>query len=95
MYSVGDTLGPYFLVRKIGRGNFGVVWLAEKRSAIATTQFALKLPVDDDVDIESIKQEAALWSQVSGHPNILPIIEADIYIVGCGDRRNEIGVDSS
>jgi serine/threonine protein kinase len=79
MFRAGDTLGPYTLVRKIGRGQFGVVWLAEKRSAIATTQFALKLPLDEDIDIEAIKQEAALWSHVSGHPNILPIIEADIY----------------
>ncbi len=79
MYRSGDSIGPYNLVRKIGRGNFGIVWLAEKRGQIATTQFALKLPLDDEVDLEAIKQEAALWSHVSGHPNILPIIEADIY----------------
>ena len=27
----------------------------------------------------AIKQEAALWEQASGHPNILPIIDADEY----------------
>lgn len=72
-------LGPYTLVSKIGRGAFGVVWLAEKRSAIATTRFALKLPRDEDIDLEAFKQEAAIWLQASGHPNVVPLIEADIY----------------
>jgi WD40 repeat protein len=72
-------LGPYTLVSKIGRGAFGVVWLAEKKSSIATTRFALKLPRDEDIDLEAFKQEAAIWLQASGHPNVVPLIEADIY----------------
>jgi WD40 repeat protein/serine/threonine protein kinase len=72
-------LGPYTLVSKLGRGAFGVVWLAEKKSAIATMRFALKLPRDEDIDLEAFKQEAAIWLQASGHPNVLPMIEADIY----------------
>ncbi|HEY0545092.1 MAG TPA: serine/threonine-protein kinase [Pyrinomonadaceae bacterium] len=74
-----DKIGPYTLVSKLGRGAFGVVWLAEKRTSITTTRFALKLPKDEDIDIEAVKQEAALWVHASGHPNVLPIIEADIY----------------
>ncbi len=72
-------LGPYTLVSKIGRGAFGVVWLAEKRSSIATTRFALKLPRDEDIDLDAFKHEAAIWLQASGHPNVVPMIEADIY----------------
>jgi len=72
-------LGPYTLVSKIGVGGFGVVWLAEKRTAIATTQFALKLPRGEDIDLEAFKHEAAIWIQASGHPNVLPLIDADIY----------------
>jgi serine/threonine protein kinase len=72
-------LGPYTLIEKIGRGAFGVVWLAEKRGAIVTTRLALKLPHSDDVDLEAIRGEAAVWVQASGHPNVIPIIEADIY----------------
>ena len=72
-------IGSYTLISKLGGGGFGVVWLAEKRTAIATTRFALKLARDQDVDIEAFKQEAVIWAQVSGHPNVLPIIEADIY----------------
>jgi serine/threonine protein kinase len=55
------------------------VWLAEKRSVFATTQVALKMPNDEDVDLNAVKREASLWEKASGHPNILPIIEADIY----------------
>ena len=72
-------LGPYTLIRKIGRGAFGVVWLAEKQTAIATTRFAVKLARDEDIDLDILKQEAAIWVQASGHPNVLPMIDADIY----------------
>jgi serine/threonine protein kinase/Tol biopolymer transport system component len=74
-----SKIGSYTLISKIGSGGFGVVWLAEKRTAITTTRFALKLARNEDVDIEVFKQEAAIWAQVSGHPNVLPIIEADIH----------------
>lgn len=37
------------------------------------------MPVDEEVDLEAVRQEALLWVQASGHPNILPIIEADLY----------------
>jgi eukaryotic-like serine/threonine-protein kinase len=71
--------GPYVLVRKIGHGAFGVVWLAEKRTAIATTRFALKLARDEEIDLAAFKQEAAIWVEASGHANVVPLIEADIY----------------
>ena len=72
-------LGPYTLIRKIGRGAFGVVWLAEKQTSIATTSFALKLPRDEDIDLEVFKQEASIWVQASGHTNVVALIEADTY----------------
>src|SRR5947209_419645 len=71
-------IGPYILVSKIGEGQFGVVWLAERRTQITTTRFAIKLPKATDVNIAEIKQEAEVWMQASGHPNVLPIIEAEI-----------------
>lgn len=75
----GDNIGPYTLLEKLGRGGFGVVWLAEKRTALATRKVAIKLPNDDDVDLDAIRREAALWIEVSDHPNILSFIDADIY----------------
>lgn len=79
MFRQNDKIGPYILVRELGRGAFGVVWLAERRTSISTTRFALKLPIDAEIDIDAVKQEAAVWVRASGHPNVLPIIEADVY----------------
>gem|GEM_PF-6063554 len=78
MFRPEDRIGPYILVRRLGQGGFGEVWLAEKRSVITVTQFALKLPLDPEQDLDKIRQEAELWKMAGGHPNVLPIIEADI-----------------
>ena len=79
MPRAGDSIGPYTLVKRLGQGSFGVVWLAEKRSAIASTEFALKIPMDESLELETIRREALVWKKAAGHPNILPIIEADVY----------------
>jgi serine/threonine protein kinase len=79
MFRSGDRIGPYTLVNKLGKGAFGVVWLAERRTQITTTNVAIKIPLDEEISIETIKNEADLWVRASGHPNILPIIEADIH----------------
>ena len=74
-----DIIGPYTLIRRLGRGSFGIVWLAEKRSQIVTTQVALKIAYDDEIDLELIKEEARIWLQAGGHPNIVRFIDADVY----------------
>lgn len=79
MFRPGDQIGPYTHINKLGKGAFGVVWLAERRTQITTTTAAIKIPFDEDIDIEKIKNEADVWVRASGHPNVLPIIEADIY----------------
>src|SRR5262245_37370148 len=79
MPRANDRIGPYTLVRELGRGGFGVVWLAERRGAFATTQVALKLTLDDEPDLQAITQESQVWARLAGHPNVLPIIEADRY----------------
>lgn|SRR2546423_7130466 len=74
-----ERIGPYTLIRKIGRGAFGEVWLAERPTSLATTTVALKLPLNDEIDLELVKREASLWVQASGHSNVLSLIEADVY----------------
>lgn len=78
MFRAGDQLGSYNLIQRLGRGAFGEVWLAEEKTAISTYKVALKLPNSEDIDFEAIRQEAGVWEDVKGHPNILPIIKADI-----------------
>lgn len=79
MLKSNDQIGPYTLIRQLGHGGFGVVWLAERRSKFATTQVAVKIAIDTEPDLDEIAQESRLWAQISAHPNILPIIEADMY----------------
>ena len=79
MFRKDQQIGIYTLVRPLGRGGFGEVWLAERRTKFVTTKVAVKLPHDEQVDHEAVKHEAQLWEQASGHPNILPIIDADEY----------------
>ena len=77
MFRAGERIGSYNLIRRLGRGTFGEVWLAEEETLISTHKVALKLPNDEDIDLEVIRLEATVWESVKGHPNILPIIKAD------------------
>jgi len=79
MFREGQQIGAYTLIGKLGKGGFGEVWLAEKRSQFIVKRVAVKLPLDDQVNFDAIRQEAQLWEAASGHPNVLPIIDADVY----------------
>ncbi len=79
MFHEGEQIGPYMLVRKLGKGGFGEVWLAEKRSQFLAKKVAIKLLDGGQVNFETIQREAVLWEAASGHPNVLPIIDADAY----------------
>jgi serine/threonine protein kinase len=79
MFHAGQQIGLYTLIEKIGKGSFGEVWMAEKRTQFVTKRVAIKLPHNEILDFEAIRQEATLWEEASGHPNVLPIIDADVY----------------
>ncbi len=77
--SPGRQIGPYTLIKRLGGGQFSDVWLGERRGRFATTQVALKIIHEELQDQEEIARESQLWAQIGTHPNILPIIESDIY----------------
>ena len=79
MFKSGKKIGNYTLVKPLGKGGFGEVWLAVREAKFVTTSVAVKLPTNEVIDPEDIKNEAVLWEKASGHPNVLPIIEADEY----------------
>jgi WD40 repeat protein len=79
VFHAQQQIGPYTLMRMLGQGGFGQVWLAEKRGSLLTPQVALKLPLDPDPDLTAVQQEARLWLQASGHPNVLPVLDAEVY----------------
>ncbi len=72
-------IGPYTLVRWLGDGTFGEVWLANYTTKIVTIPVAVKLPLSDEIDLDEFRNEAKVWVEAGNHPNILPLITADIY----------------
>jgi eukaryotic-like serine/threonine-protein kinase len=83
MFSPGDVVGPYTLVRNLGEGHFGVVWLAEHGNRPSHREVALKALKHSDSNL--ILQEVFNWAKADGHPNVLTILEAGVYPTRHGD----------
>jgi hypothetical protein len=58
MLAAGQNIEPYKLIREIGRGGHGVVWLAERQSQITRIPVALKISDARLMDAAAIKCEA-------------------------------------
>jgi serine/threonine protein kinase len=76
----GKELGPYRLLRELGRGTSGVVHLAERsdlgRGEFSTAPVALKrlTQTAGPEDRERLRREAAVMASLS-HPNVVKIID--------------------
>lgn len=89
MLEAEKKIGDYILVEYIDSGGFGEVWKAEKRTDWWTTEFAVKFfrPKNaQDINLEKVRKEIAVWKEVSGAANIISVVEAGefekyIYIV--------------
>ena len=67
MFQANQQIGGYTLIKQIGRGGFGEVWLAERRTEILTTQVAIKLPHREQVNL--VKGQISTILNRSALPN--------------------------
>src|SRR5688572_20624744 len=76
----GDQIGPYRLIRELGTGGMGVVWLAERVDALITRPVALKLPHGAWKRAglaERMARERAILSTLA-HPNVAQLYDAGL-----------------
>lgn len=78
MFREAQQIGVYTLIRKLGEGGFGEVWLAENRNS-PNEKVAIKLPRTDQIDLQAVKDEIFNWILSGKHKNILPIIECETF----------------
>ena len=71
MLGEGETVGPYELVRKLGGGTFGEVWLA--RHTDLDVERAVKVPTDPDY-VRQLRREGKIQFGLR-HPNIVQTLE--------------------
>ena len=78
--TAGAHVGPYRLVREIGRGGMGTVWLAHRVDAPTEDFVALKLPhvsVRRNDSAERLERERAILAALD-HPGITRLLDAGI-----------------
>jgi serine/threonine protein kinase/tetratricopeptide (TPR) repeat protein len=77
--AVGDLIGPYRVLREIGAGGMGSVWLAERADGVLKRQIALKLPRLAWIAglAERMERERDILSQLE-HPHIARLYDAGV-----------------
>src|SRR5882762_5483553 len=82
-FASNALIGPYRLVRELGQGGMGVVWLAERADGEVKRPVALKLPIislHNRALAERFARERDILAQLT-HPHI-----ARLYDAGVTDR---------
>jgi eukaryotic-like serine/threonine-protein kinase len=80
----GDLIGPYRLVRELGTGGMGVVWLAERVDGLIARPVALKLPHGAWKRAglaERMAREREILATLT-HPNIAHLYDAGLAADG-------------
>jgi len=75
MPSAGERIGPYELLRRLGGGAFGEVWLV--RHLDLGVQRAMKIPTDPDY-VKQLRLEGQIQFDLE-HPNIVETLELDSW----------------
>jgi eukaryotic-like serine/threonine-protein kinase len=82
--SAGDEVGPYRLVRELGAGGMGSVWLAERADVLINRPIALKLPHSPWKRAglaERMAREREILATLT-HPNIARLYDAGVSADG-------------
>ena len=77
---IGETLGPYKLLSRIGEGGMGSVWLAERHDGRFERRVAIKFlhfAVASSASAERFKREGRILGQLA-HPHIAELIDAGV-----------------
>ncbi|MDE2372344.1 MAG: protein kinase [Burkholderiales bacterium] len=79
-FVAGATVGPYRLVRELGRGGMGEVWLAERVDGQLRREVALKLPMTGPRRSGLIERFARERDILAGlvHPHIARLYDAGV-----------------
>lgn len=80
----GDVIGPYRLLRELGSGGMGVVWLAERDDGLINRPVALKLPHGTWKRTglaERMAREREILATLT-HPNIAHLYDAGLTVDG-------------
>jgi eukaryotic-like serine/threonine-protein kinase len=80
----GSLLGPYRLIRQLGRGGMSIVWLAERADGLIKRHVALKLPtivLQGSTLGERFDRERDILAQLT-HPQIARLYDAGITAWG-------------
>jgi serine/threonine-protein kinase len=80
----GTTIGAYELIRELGRGGMGMVWLARRTEGLTKRQVALKLPHAGLFHarlVERLGRERDILENLA-HPNIARLYDAGVTSAG-------------
>lgn len=108
MIDIKGSIGKYKILKKLGSGGFGTVYLAE--DTFLKTQRALKIPHRLNSQKEKLLEESIVQTKLLDHPNIVKLLTVDIiensiimvmeYINGSDletaiDSQNELSVGTA
>jgi serine/threonine protein kinase len=76
LIEIKGNIGKYKILRKLGSGGFGTVYLAE--DTFLKSQRALKIPHGLNSQKEKLLKESIVQTKLLDHPNIVKLLTVDI-----------------